>query len=63
MPNLLSHVPHGKVMVIAYDSERPLPMAATCFYTLKLPRYPDLYSLRKYLLVAIRHGAAGFEFS
>eukprot|EP00752_Nemacystus_decipiens_P016811 g15043.t1 len=51
------------VMVVAFDFERPLPRAATCFYTLKLPRYPDLYCLRKYLLVAIRHGAAGFEFS
>lgn len=50
-------------MVIDYDAERPLPMAATCFYTLKLPKYPDLYSLQKYLLVAIRHGATGFEFS
>ncbi|CAM9232298.1 unnamed protein product [Ectocarpus sp. 4 AP-2014] len=51
------------VAMIDYDPERPLPMAATCFYMLKLPRYPDLYSLRKNLLVAIRHGAAGFEFS
>ncbi|CAN0029115.1 unnamed protein product [Scytosiphon promiscuus] len=51
------------VVVVEYLPERPLPMAATCFYMLKLPRYPDLYSLRKYLLVAIRHGAAGFEFS
>ncbi|CAM9133251.1 unnamed protein product [Ectocarpus sp. 8 AP-2014] len=51
------------VAMIDYDPKRPLPMAATCFYMLKLPRYPDLYSLRKNLLVAIRHGAAGFEFS
>lgn len=52
-----------KVAVTEYIPERPLPMAATCFFMLKLPRYPDLYSLRKYLLVAIRYGAAGFEFS
>eukprot|EP00903_Cladosiphon_okamuranus_P014905 g13802.t1 len=52
-----------KVVVIVYDFERPLPRAATCFYMLKLPNYPDLYSLRKYLLVAIRFGTTGFEFS
>lgn len=52
-----------KVMVVGYDPNMPLPRAATCFFTLKLPRYPDLYSLRKYLLVAIRHGSSGFEFS
>ena len=49
--------------MLDYDRERPLPMAATCFSMLKLPQYPDRYTLQKNLLVAIRHGAAGFEFS
>lgn len=60
---MLVYLPYRKVMVVVYDFERPLPRAATCFYALKLPNYPDLYSLRKYLLVAIRFGATGFEFS
>lgn len=48
--------------MLDFDPKRPLPMAATCFSMLKLPRYPDLYTLRKNLLVAVRHGASGFEF-
>lgn len=51
-----------QVVILDYDPLRPLPMAATCFYMLKLPRYPDSFTLKKNLLIAIRHGASGFEF-
>ncbi|CAM9391026.1 unnamed protein product [Discosporangium mesarthrocarpum] len=51
------------VVVIEYDPQRPLPMAATCFFMLKMPNYPNHETLERSLLVAIRHGASGFEFS
>ncbi|CAM9611328.1 unnamed protein product [Choristocarpus tenellus] len=52
-----------KVVMREFDEQRPLPMAATCFFMLKMPDYPDKDTLERSLLVAIRHGASGFAFS
>ncbi|KAJ3263384.1 hypothetical protein HDU77_010752 [Chytriomyces hyalinus] len=39
-----------------------LPTSSTCFNQLKLPKYVSRDQLREKLLMAVRHGATGFEF-
>ena len=40
-----------------------IPHAATCFNTLKLPDYSNEQQFRNKMLIAIRFGSEGFEFS
>jgi hypothetical protein len=54
--------PAFRVMRKPFEARAPLPNAATCFNTLKLPDYPSYQSLEKHLLLAIRFGCEGFAF-
>ena len=47
---------------LEYRANMPLPMAATCFHTLKLPLYPSEAELEKNVLLALRFGSEGFAF-
>lgn len=40
-----------------------VPQAATCFNTLKLTGYSSEQQFRNKMLIAIRYGCEGFEFS
>ena len=40
----------------------PLPTAATCFNTLRLPEYPSEAILQHRVATALRHGVEGFGF-
>ena len=54
--------PPFKVTIVPYIASESLPRAATCFNTLKLPRYPEKYLLEKNLMIAMRFGSEGFSF-
>ena len=47
---------------LEYRVNMPLPMAATCFHTLKLPLYPSEAELERNVLLALRFGSEGFAF-
>ena len=40
-----------------------LPSAATCFQSMRMPRYPTKAILRQKLLLSVREGNTGFAFS
>ena len=48
---------------MADDPDSRLPKASTCFLQLHLPAYSNETTLRRRVLVAVRYGAQGFEFS
>ena len=57
--------PSGEYSRLArmFDPKRfPLPTAATCFNTLRLPEYPSEAILQHRVATALRHGVEGFGF-